>query len=279
MIIDMRLRPPYKSIMKMNFFETPQFIAPLVEKNGGHMPLSCFEKSMDMLIQEMDEAGIDMGVVPIRTSQGVRNEDLLDLLQEYPDRFIGMAGVDPTEGLLKALDTIDEYVLNGPCKGIVMELPFCTGGPVHVDDPMLTVIYEKCERDRVPVYLQWGGLFAPDLGLYDPIELDHVAAKYPKMTIICGHAGWPYVTQMCQICICRQNVYLAPDTYMTPNTPGYEDYVIAAKNMLSDRICFSTAYPLATIAETKKSFDELPVSDEIKDNIFCNNAKRALNLE
>ena len=46
MIIDMRLRPPYKSLTKMNFFETPQFIAPLVEKNGGHMPPSCFEKWM-----------------------------------------------------------------------------------------------------------------------------------------------------------------------------------------------------------------------------------------
>ncbi len=73
-----------------------------------------------------------------------------------------------------------------------MELPFCKNGPLHVDDPILTPIYEKCEMEQIPVYLQWGGLFAPDLGLYNPVELDHVAVKYPKMTIICGHAGWPF---------------------------------------------------------------------------------------
>ena len=279
MVIDMRLRPPYKSITKMNFFETPEFISGLVVKNGGHMPPSCFEKSMDMLIDEMDEAGVDIGVVPIRTSQGVLNDDVISLMEEYPGRFVGMAGVDPTDGILESLEVVEKYVVNGPCAGIVMELPFCKKGPLHVDDPMLTAIYEKCEEKNVPVYLQWGGLFAPDLGLYNPVELDHVAAKYPKMTIICGHAGWPFVTEICQIAICRGNVYLAPDTYMTPNTPGYEGYVTAAKNMLSERICFSTAYPLATIAETKASYDAFDLPNDVKENIFCNNAKLAIGLE
>lgn len=279
MIIDMRVRPPYKSITNMSFFQATPIFAPQVRKNGGNMPPSSFEKSMDLFIKEMDEAGVDMGVVPVRTADGVKNDDLLSLLEEYPGRFVGMAGIDPTVSLLQSLEDIDRYVVNGPCAGIVMELPFCKGGPVHVDDPMLTVIYEKCQRDHVPVYLQWGGMFAPDLRLYDPVELDHVASKYPEMTIICGHAGWPFVTEICQVCMCRGNVYLAPDTYMTPNTPGYEGYVTAAKNALSEKICFSSAYPLATIAETKQSYEELPLSDEIKENIFCNNAKRALNLE
>ncbi len=279
MIIDMRLRPPYKSITNMSFFQVPQYIAPTVLKNGGHMPLSCFEKSMDLLIQEMDEASVDMGVVPVRTADGVLNDDVIGLLEDYPGRFIVMAGIDPTTGILNALNDIDKYAVNGPSAGIVMELPFCKNGPLHVDDPILTPIYEKCEMEQIPVYLQWGGLFAPDLGLYNPVELDHVAVKYPKMTIICGHAGWPFVTEICQIALCRGNVYLAPDTYMTPNTPGYEGYVTAARNMLSERICFSTAYPLATISEMKASYDAFDLPDDIKENLFCNNAKRALGLQ
>lgn len=278
MIIDMRLRPPYKSITQMSFFKTPQFIVETVEKNGGHIPPSCFARSMDLLFQEMAEANVDMGVVPVRTADGVLNDDLVSLLKEYPDQFIGMAGIDVTESAWNALEVIDHYVINGPCTGIVMELPFCKGGPLHVDDPCLNSIYEKCQAQNIPVYLQWGGLFAPSLALYNPTELDHIAAAYPKMTIICGHAGWPFVTEMCQIALCRGNVYLAPDTYMTPNTPGYEGYVIAAKNMLSERICFSSAYPLATIVETKASYDAYDFSEKVKGNIFCNNAKRALGL-
>ncbi len=279
MVIDMRLRPPYKSITKMDFFQAPQFISPTVLKNGGHMPPSCFEKSMDLLIEEMDDAGVDIGVVPVRTSNGVTNEDAIELLKDYPGRFVVMAGIDPTTGILQALTDIDHYVVHGPCAGIVMELPFCKKGPLHVDNPVLAPIYEKCEAGNIPVYLQWGGLFAPDLGLYNPVELDHVAARYPKMTIICGHAGWPFVTEICQVALCRGNIYLAPDTYMTPNTPGHEGYVTAVRNMLSERICFSSAYPLATIAETKRSYDAYALSEEIKENLFCNNAKRALGLQ
>lgn len=278
MIIDMRLRPPYKSITNMNFFKTPEFIAPAVRKNGGNMPPSCFAKSMDLLLQEMQEAGVDMGVVPVRTADGVANDDVLHLLDDYPNKFIGMAGVDPTEGLDASLAVIKKYAIDGPCAGIVMELPFCKKGPVMVDDPMLAPIYETCEKERLPVYLQWGGLFAPDLELYNPVHLDHVAVKYPQMTLICGHAGWPYVTETCMVAFNRGNVYLAPDTYMTANTPGYEGYVTAAKNMLSDKICFSSAYPLATIAEIKAHYEALGLSAEVMQNIFCDNAKRALHL-
>ncbi len=278
MIIDMRVRPPYKSITHMSFFQAPEFIADKVRKNGGNMPPSCFAKSMDMFLTEMDEAEVDKGVVPVRTSNGVLNEDLVSLLEEYPDKFIGMAGVDPTEGILNALKTIEQYVKYGPCQGIVMELPFCKKGPVYVDDPMLSSIYEMCAKESIPLYLQWGGLYAPDLELYNPVRLDHVAAKYPDMTIICGHAGWPYVTEICMVAFNRGNIYLAPDTYMTPNTPGSEGYVTAVRNMLSDRICFSSAYPLATITEMKKTYENLGLDKEIMQNIFCNNAKRALNL-
>lgn len=42
MIIDMRLRPPYKSITQMSFFKTPQFIVETVEKTEDiyHHPVS-----------------------------------------------------------------------------------------------------------------------------------------------------------------------------------------------------------------------------------------------
>ncbi len=121
MIIDMRLRPPYKSITNMSFFQVPQYIAPTVLKNGGHMPLSCFEKSMDLLIQEMDEASVDMGVVPVRTADGVLNDDVIGLLEDYPGRFIVMAGIDPTTGILNALNDIDKICSKRPLGG------YCNG--------------------------------------------------------------------------------------------------------------------------------------------------------
>ena len=63
-------------------------------------------------MQEMDEAGVDMGVVPVRTADGVSNDDVLGLLEDYPGRFIVMAGIDPTTGILNALQDIDKYTVN-----------------------------------------------------------------------------------------------------------------------------------------------------------------------
>lgn len=278
MIIDMRLRPPYKSMRNMSMYKSQDVIVPVMARIGGRLAPSAREQSMEMLIREMDEAGIDMGVVPIRTSDGVENDDLVALLRDYPGRFIGMAGIDPTLGLVKALEDIDTYVVKGSCQGIVMELPFCKNGPLHCNDRCLWTIYEKCEAEGVPVMLQWGALFVPNLGFYDPTELDTVAAGFPKMNLIAAHAGWPYVQEIIQVALCRRNVYLAPDTYMTDKCPGFQDYVCAARNMIRDRICFASAYPLLTHADIKKSYLELGLPDDVLDDIFCRNARRALNL-
>lgn len=275
--IDMRIRPPYKSLLSMSLYTRPEQLEPLLTRNGCRYPESAVRQSMELLIKEMDENEIEMGIVPIRYSDGVSNDDLVELIKEYPGRFIGMAGLNPLEGVAASYQIIDDYVNHGPCSGVVMELAFLKE-PMHSDDPRIFPIYEKCEREGIPVYLQWGGMLSPNMDFYNPKDIERVAVLYPRLTLILAHGGWPYVTQMSYLCFNHENIYLCPDAYMTSSTPGYEGYVTGARGMLRDRLCFSTAYPLARLDDTIEKYMEHGLPEEIMEDIFYNNAKRALGL-
>lgn len=270
-IIDARLRPPYKSIKNMSFYNEAHpfsnFIVPEIRY-----------KTMEQLIKDMDDAGIMAGVVPVRESDGVLNEDLDAISKEYPGRFIGLAAIDPWKGSEYNFAQIDQYVNHGSCVGIVMELPFLRKGPLHADDKMIYPIYDKCQRDGIPVYLQWGGMMAPRLDLYNPLEIDHVAGDFPQLHLILAHGGWPFVTEICWICMNHPNVFIAPDRYMTPDIAGYEGYQIAAQRELRGQICFSTAYPLAPLKPGVDGFKAMNFDEALKENVFFNNIVRALKL-
>ena len=122
MIIDFRVRPPYKSIKEsLLYTRKPRS----EEKWGLKTSQSIIEESMELFLQEMDEANITKAVVPLRRAFGHKNEDLLSLMEEYPGRFIGSPCIDPNLDITVSLQEIQDYVINGPCSVIMMEPGKC----------------------------------------------------------------------------------------------------------------------------------------------------------
>lgn len=68
MIIDMRCRPPFGGFLNpvlCDLYITDAIVA--FSKRFGMVPtVAVMEKNMALFIQEMDEAGVDKAVVPIR---------------------------------------------------------------------------------------------------------------------------------------------------------------------------------------------------------------------
>ena len=95
MIIDFRVRAPFPA-----YAASPLFThLDAVERDtrtrvDAPSPASARAFSLDLLLREADEAGVDKLVVPVRKAAGGRNEDLVALLQRHPDRLIGLAGID-----------------------------------------------------------------------------------------------------------------------------------------------------------------------------------------
>lgn len=241
--IDFRLRPPYRSYLNNSvMYDYHALQKSHKMRDIGEVSEAAIKKSMDLLIQEMDEAGIIYGVAPVRVPTNGDNDDALRLMEEFPERFLGIPWIDPLQ-TGAALQQIDHYVVNGPCRGIIVEPAIkTTPEKWFLDDERVFPVYEKCQEEHIPVLISFGGRLADPI-YYDPRLMYNVAQVFPDLTMVACHGGWPRVTEMCYVAAECENVYISADSWMMSFAPGAEDYVTAANYILQDKIVFGTSYP------------------------------------
>lgn len=279
MIIDFRVRPPYKSYLEAVMFQNLSRSKDFSRRLGMPQAVSVAELSLEKMLLEMREAGITKAVIPGRMANPalgrIKNEDIQELLEQYPETFIGFAGVDPSAK--DALNIIEQLVVKGLFRGIVLE-PGVLEQPIYADAKCIAPIYEYCQEKRIPVNLMVGGNAGPDISYSMPIAVDHVAAGFPELKLIVAHGGWPWCQQMIHIAMRRTNVYLSPDMYMV-HTPGWQDYVTAANYTIPDRFLFGTAYPFVPFKEGVQYFKALGIREENLDRLLYQNAAELLDLK
>lgn len=276
--IDFRVRPPYGHYLKfyedLDDLENSSF-----GHTGTHMPPSVREKSVDLLMQEMDAAGIEMAVVPGRDDFGVSYEELLELSHRYPGRFILFPSVDPLSGQ-KALDEVRRTVLEGEGRGIAIESGFTPETYFTADDERLFPLYKMLEDNDIPLMINYsahamkGMPFDPEA----PRRLDLAARRFPKLTFIVAHGGWPWTKECIALAMIDPNVYLLPDAYGTI-APGAEDYAKAAHKLAKGKILFGSAHPLAPSQAAAEYVDRTwGLEGEARQEVFYDVAARILKL-
>lgn len=279
MIIDFRLRPPFGDFLNCIMYNTERS-AKVASNMGMVQPPSVANKSMELMFGEMERAGITKGVVPGRKANpkmgNVSNSDIEELLNKYPDKFVGFAGIDPTNWE-EALEEIEKTVISGPFKGIVLE-PGVLTVPMYANDRRMYPVYNKCAKLGVPVILMTGGNAGPDISYTMPVAVDQVAADFPALKLIISHGGWPWVTEILHVAFRRPNIYISPDMYLV-NMPGVQDYVTAANYFLQDRFLFATSYPFIPLEEGVIYFKQLSFKIEVIDKLLYKNAAKLLELE
>lgn len=276
MVIDFRVRAPFAAY-KNNFFtkESLEHLnAESMLRVDAPISPSAVQYSMPLLLQEADDAGIDKLVVPVRKAKDGRNEDLEELIAQYPDRLIGLAGVDASD-IPAAIAETERFVVNGTCTGIVME-PGQDKTPWFVNSAWVFPLYDYCQEHHIPLVFTFGGIMTRSLRYYNPELIDDVAAAFPRLNIALMHGGWPYVSEVCQIALNRRNVYLAPDFYML-RSPGMDEYAMAANYLLRERVIFSSAYPIMPLKGAKEGY-LAQLRDEVKPLVMGENAARFLGL-
>lgn len=276
MVIDFRVRAPFEAY-RDSFF-TKACLAHLNSESmlrvDAPVSPSALQYSMPLLISEADEAGIDKMVVPVRKATDGRNEDLETLIAQYPDRLIGLAGID-VHDMENALAETERFVVNGTCTGIVME-PGQDKTPWFVNAAWVFPLYDYCQEKHIPVVFTFGGIMTRSLRYYAPELIDDVAAAFPRLNIALMHGGWPYATEVCQIALNRRNVYLAPDFYML-RSPGMADYAMAANYLLRERVIFSSAYPIMPLKGAKEGYLS-QLREEVRPLVMGENAARFLGI-
>ena len=275
--IDMRCRPPYKS-WKIGMFGDSVY--PVLEnkakKRRTLLPPSVKAESMELLLKELEEIDA-IGVAPVREMAGGNNDDIADLVTEYPKQFIGIASINALK-TEEALAKIDKYITNGKAKGVIIEHAWTMlDEQWYINDKRAYPVYEKLQELDIPMMITYGGNGAAKQDYYNPKYLDELAYDFPKLRMIMCHGGYPFVMQACHVVLSHKNLYISPDVYMRPFAFGFQDYITAANYSLQDKFLFGSAYPVTGTAEAME-FYKVNLSDEVIDKVLYKNAMQIFKL-
>lgn len=277
-VIDFRIRPPFKGFLETLMYTQPDRRDRFTRQLGLDPSPAATQKSCELLIKEMDAAGIDIGVVVGRNAGflgSVSNADVMEFVKARPKRFVAVASIDLTNRKM-AIREIDEAIAGG-FLAINIE-PGALEQPMSIDDRRLYPIYAHCEDCRVPVILLAGGNAGPDISATVPVALDRMLADFPALKVVAAHGGWPWVHQILHIAFRRSNLYLSPDMYLV-NMPGMDDYVKAANGFMADRFIYGSSFPLCPAKGYLDWFNTLPIAAENKERILHRNAIEFLGLK
>jgi predicted TIM-barrel fold metal-dependent hydrolase len=283
MIVDMRLRPPLPG-----WRDTPLF------QPGGRSatwhpdfprPPSVDSRSPELLLAEMDEAGIALGVVMGRQSPGrlgsAPNTELVEWLASHPSRFVAWTGLDVTRPMDEVLAEMRRFSRAPGFVGVSIE-PSIAPGFTGADDRRLYPLYDECQRTRTPVSVTLSAILqaserAP-VTQGAPAQLYRVALDFPKLDIHVAHGAWPWVMEMIGVAFTCPNVWLSPDQYLVPPLPGASLIAKAAATYFPDRTLFGTAYPFKPLGPMVSAYRAWGWPKAIERRILGENALRLMKL-
>lgn len=276
--IDFRFRPVGTQSI------TPDLTLEYLRKMRLEPAPSFVEQDIDLMFDEMDAAGIEIGVigVPAPTDKpgfvSTSNGTIAAMVTKYPNRFVGFGSLDASDPAC-AMEEIDHIVALG-LSGLTIE-PSTSRLRCRFDDRRLYPIYEKAQRLRLPLVTVMSCLLGPYMDDCHPEWVDHVATDFPDLKIVIQHGAWPYSREAVGVAYKRPNVYLVPGQYLHYEFAGSEDYVKAANRQLSEQIMFGSVYPnCGSLTEVMQIVENVGFRDsETKRKYLEGNARKLLGLE
>ena len=173
-----------------------------------------WDPSGDLLVKDMDEAGINISVLeiidyglaagcgPAQSLEEV-HQVYANAAKRHPGRLMVFAGIDPRRG--SAVPFLEKAVREWNMKGLKLH----PGFEFYPNDLKCFFLYAKCQELGIPVMIHTGPDVIPYQGKYGmPIYLDEVANDFPDLKIIMAHAGSCYWQEAAFIAQNKENLYV-----------------------------------------------------------------------
>lgn len=143
------------------------------------------------LIKRYDEMKVEMAVLlPIVSPEvyfAQTVDDILEVCETYPDRFIPYCNIDPRSlwnSPFSKLDEVMQYYKERGCKGLGEVMP-----NMRLDDPKVQNLFYCANKVGFPVVYDGSTQLSNDFGLYDDPGLpmlETLLLQYPDLKIF-GH--------------------------------------------------------------------------------------------
>jgi predicted TIM-barrel fold metal-dependent hydrolase len=225
-------------------------------------------------LHNMDESNVSGSAVP--------NQYVADILKKYPNQFIAFTGYNPhksTESLANVEQALDRLGF----KAVVFR-PFVHG--CYANDQRYYPLYDLCQKKGSPIWIHTSVNWMTNISIYygHPRYLEQVLIDFPRLKIIAGHGGWPWIPDIVLMLWKYDNLYAdtsahRPKYLSTPDT-GWDMFMRYANSTIQDKILFGSDWLSMGmhIKDVLKEVDQWPLKDSVKEKFFYKNSARVFNL-
>lgn len=251
---------------------------------GHEEPVMTVAELLDM----MDENSVEKAflIAVRRGSKYFGFEDLAipydmvhEIVQEYPDRFYGLAGIDPWEGM-EGVRKLEEVVDDMGFIGAHLYPHWFFMEPDH---RKYYPFYAKCVELDIPIQMQVGHClnYLEDSPTHRsvgrPILLDTIACDFPELKLVGIHIGYPWVEEMISVAQKHDNVYIGSDAHAPKHwKPEFVEFI---DSWGSDKVIYGTDFPVIDMERARREIDELDIRPESKRKFLRDNAQRVYDLD
>lgn len=205
-------------------------------------------------------------------------EDVAEVCRRYPDRYYGLAGIDPFRGM-RQLAELEHAVKELGFVGAHLYPHWMELAPDH---RKYYPVYAKCCELGIPIMMQVGQNLVysrerrlPSVGR--PICLDQVAIDFPELKLIGIHIGVPWTQEMIAMAWKHDNVFIGTDAYAPKHWP--QEFVHYMNTYGREKVLFGTDWP---VIHPQRAIDEIAALDlrrESQQKVMRDNALRLFALD
>ncbi|MGY9048277.1 hypothetical protein P775_24795 [Puniceibacterium antarcticum] len=234
---------------------------------------------VDVLLDQMDRAGIERsfliavraGDMRIRGSFEIPYARVAQICARHPDRFSGLAGIDPTRGMAGLRD-LENAVRDMGFVGAHLYPHWFAMAPDHA---RYYPYYAKCCELDVPIQVQVGHalIYDPDRPLRSvgqPMTLDTVACDFPELKLVGTHIGVPWTDEMISVAFKHPNVRIATDAHPPRHWPASLIDYLAKRGV--GKVMFGTDWPVVDPVRARNQIDAMEISTEARNALLRESA-------
>ena len=268
----------YRMKVELSPEELAEEMAPRME------PMSM---GLEVFVQALEQMNVERAVVfnlDEETPSGLKglaNDYYADAVRRFPEKLIGIAGIDPLKGEEAVNEIYRCYELG--LHGVGMR-PFMFGIPPH--HPKMTPIYAACVELDIPVWFHMGINYSTNtMEVERPVYLDMVAQELPELKMIAGHGGWPWVPELMAVMWRNPNIYLdiasIEPKYLAQSGTGWETLMHFGNSVLQDRVLFASTWLFMgrTIRQLADAMMDLPLKQDVQRKWLYHNAASLFGVE
>ena len=241
---------------------------------------------LDEMLRRMDAAGIERGFLIAAKCGPVGHPSCFHMplevvdraIAQHPDRFFGLYGIDPTQGMA-AVRELQHAVED---KGYIGAHGYPHWFELPIDHARWYPFYTKCCELDVPIQFQIGQsmIYAADYPIRSvgqPITMDAVACDFPELKLIGIHVGIPWTDEAIAMAWKHKNVYLGGDAHSPKYWPA--SFVHYIDTYGQDKVIFGTDFPVLDFERTRAEIEALCLRPGPKRKLLRDNVIRIYGLD